>query len=290
MQTESWLIFLVVRAVRVGLLVYLGLLALLAGCQRRYIYLPQRLTPDQARQQAQRSGLEAWHDADGQFAAWRRPPPDGVDASGGRRRVLVFHGNAGNALHRTYYMDGFESAAPDAWDVILFEYPGYGARPGHPAETTITQAAAAALAALMAEDPAPVYLVGESLGSGPACRLAADYAEAVAGLWLVTPFTSLADAARVHYPVFPVRLLLRDRYDNLKALQRYVGRLVVLTAGRDMVVPERLGRRLYEGAASMHKRWIQQPDADHNTLDLGMQAGIWAAVAAFWTEAGEQTP
>lgn len=281
---KSWWTFLAVRALRIALLAYLGMVLLLAGCQRRFIYYPSRLDEDQALRNARRLGLEAWKDADGVLAGWRRPADPSRPAA--VRRVLVFHGNAGNALHRIYFVDGFEAAETSVWDVVLFEYPGYGPRPGKPAESTILPAAAAALKQLLKENPEPVFLVGESLGSGPACRLAAEYPSAVAGLWLVTPFTSLADAARIHYPYIPVRRLLRDRYDNVAALQSYKGPLAVLTAGQDRVVPARLGRRLYESAAALRKHWMQQPGADHNTLDLSLGSDVWTAVSAFWMEEG----
>ncbi len=275
------------RAFRIIVLVYLGLLGLLAGCQRRFIYHPSRLSGEQALKTARQSGLEPWHDADGEFAGWRRAASGDDAVAGRRRRVVVFHGNAGHALNRTYYIDGFDAVAPANWEVFLFEYPGFGSRDGRPSEKTIMAAASSAFAALMREDDAPIYLVGESLGSGPACGLAGEYPNQVAGVWLVTPFNSLKDAARIHYPAFPVGLLLRDRYDNVAALQSFEGPLVILTAGQDRVVPSRLGRRLYEQAATAQKRWIEQAQADHNSLNLNAEASIWSDVVAFWNAEAE---
>ncbi len=285
MDIRSEIFYLAFRVLRVAILVYLGLLALLAGCQRRFIYYPSRMSRGEALQSARRAGVEPFRDAGGRFCGWRRS----TNADGGSGgRVLVFHGNAGHAMQRIYYAEGFDAAGTAPWDIFLFEYPGYGSRPGRPSEEKIMEAGASALAALIREDPSPVYLVGESLGSGPACGLAADYPEDVAGLWLITPFTDLADVARIHYPFFPVRLLLRDNYDNMKALRSYRGPVAVLTAEHDSVVPARLGRRLYESAVTSRKWFREQPGVDHNTLDLSFHAGIWSDIIAFWNSAGEE--
>ena len=50
------------------------------------------------------------------------------------------------------------------------EYPGYGARPGPTSEQAIKSAAERALKQLLAQDSRPLYLLGESLGSGVASQ------------------------------------------------------------------------------------------------------------------------
>lgn len=273
---------MIIRMVRIAAGVYVGMTALMAIRQRQYIYHPQRLTPDEADRLAAYEGFERWHDHTGAFAGWRRPRKQ-TESHPPSKRVLLFHGNAGHALHRTHYALNLEGATGH-WDVILFAYPGFGLRDGKPSEAAIVSAAETALQTLMAESSHPVYLIGESLGSGPACALAGRYPEAIAGLWLVTPFSSLVDAARTHYPILPVRFMLRDRFDNVQALKSFPGRLFVLAAAHDRVVPSKLARRLYESAPTPLKQWMLQPHADHNTLDLSPTAGVWEAVASFWLQ------
>lgn len=279
---------ILIRILRIIVLVYAGLLVLLAGCQRRFIYYPERLHKDQAFKAARQAGLKPWIDSDGEFCGWRSRNDGGGKIDEQRKRVVIFHGNAGHALNRVYYVEGFEAATPSGWEVFLFEYPGFGARDGRPSEKTIVNAASSALEALRRENDNPLYLVGESLGSGPASRMAGDYAGDIDGIWLVTPFNTLTDAARIHYPLFPVGLVLRDSYDNVAALQSFQGPLIVLTAGRDRVVPSRLGRRLYEQAATTQKRWIEQSQADHNSLNLSAHASIWSNVVTFWKSVSDK--
>ncbi len=260
-------------------LVYVACMGLLSGCQRHLIYFPHRAPLAEMRQQAARMGLEAWEDADGQVIGWRAARAEGTARPAAR--LLVFHGNAGSAVHRAYFRDGFAAVNDGAtWEVTILEYPGYGARTGKPGETSLTEAAGAALAQLWREDDRPVFVLGESLGSGVACRMAGDFPDRVTGVFLITPFTQLGDVGSHHYPFLPVRLILRDRYDNVNALQRYHGPAAVLIAGQDEVIPADLGRRLHDGYAGPKRLW-EQPGARHNGLDYRPRAAWWREVSAF---------
>ena len=194
---QSWLWLITTR----GLFIYLALILLLALLQRHLIYLPSRAREEDLLRQAERDGLHPWRDREKRLIGWRSSLPDSAPQP--RNRLVVFHGNAGYALHRTYYMNGFRSVPEGmaAWEVFLFEYPGYGARPGARNEENIAAAASQAVKGLLQEDSRPVYLVGESLGSSFASRLAAENPHSVAGLFLVTPLTCLTDVAASHYPI-----------------------------------------------------------------------------------------
>ena len=154
-----------------------------ATLQRQLIYYPQIEAEEDLLRTADHIGLLDWRDEHGQLIGWRSNS-GGEDA----RRVVVFHGNAGYALHRSYYVAGF-LAQDDNWDVYLFEYPGYGARPGEPSEADIKGAAKRAVELLLNHDARPLYLVGESLGGGVASYLSSLFPEQVGGMLLVTPFT-----------------------------------------------------------------------------------------------------
>ena len=166
--------------------------------------------------------------------------------------------------------------------MFLFEYPGYGARPGSPGEQAFIEAGGQALAQL-APDSRPVFLLGESLGSGLACALAARAPQQVAGVFCVTPFARLGDVAAHHYPFLPVRWLLRDRWENSAALRHFPGPLAVLLAEEDEVIPARHGRRLFEDFAGRKRLWLE-PGARHNTLDFSPRAAWWREVSDFLLE------
>jgi pimeloyl-ACP methyl ester carboxylesterase len=256
-------------------LVFIGGLFMFATLQRQMIYYPEVAPEEALLATAEKFGLLDWRDDDQQLIGWYTQSPG--DNPG---RVVVFHGNAGHALYRQYFAAGF-LALEQAWQVYLFEYPGYGARPGAPSESDIKEAAASAVNQLLADDPGPIYLVGESLGSGVATHLAGIFRDRVAGVLLVTPFTSLPDVAGHHYGLLPVRALLNERYDAKEALTRYNGPVAFLIAGNDEIVPATLGRELYDGYRG--PKWLQeQAGAGHNSLDFDPGAQWWRELEEFW--------
>ncbi len=187
------------------------------------------------------------------------------------------HGNAGHSLHRQYFARGFEPY----FSVYLLEYPGYGSRPGRPGEDAFVEAARQAVQQLVEEDPAlPVFLLGESIGTGVATRLATMFPDLIPGVLLVTPFTNLVDVGRLSFPRVLVRAVLRDRFDNEAALEGYTGRVGFLLAGQDEVVSTELGQRLYDGFTGEKRMWIQE-GAGHNTLDFSPTSPWWQEAAAF---------
>ena len=242
--------------------------------QRQMIYYPAVAEERGLLDEAARLGLKPWRDGNGGLIGWR---PASQGESG--RRMVVFHGNAGFALHREYFVEGFR-ALGEGWEVFLFEYPGYGARSGSPSEEAIKGAATRAVELLLRRDASPIYLIGESLGSGVASHLAAAFPEQVAGLLLVTPFSSLVDVAAHHFKWLPARAVLSERYDSMEALSHYRGPVAFLLAGEDEVVPKDLGQRLYDQYQGL--KWIRViPGAGHNSLPVYPGADWWGEVSAF---------
>jgi uncharacterized protein len=277
----SWMYVLVSR----GAILYLGVVILLFLLQRHLIYFPVRAREEELMKDAENYGLVPWRNSSNQLIGWRSV---GTGVPPLRSRLVVFHGNAGHSLYRSYYADGFHGlaeASPE-WEILLFEYPGYGARPGPATERNIITAGRQALSELLKDTSGPVFLLGESLGSGVAARLAAENPERIAGLFLVTPFTRLSDVGARHYPLFPVRLILRDRYEVQDNLKQYPGPVAFLMAGRDEIVPAELGRKLFEEYPGRKRLWIQS-GAGHNTLDFSPVAPWWREVADFLTGRAE---
>jgi pimeloyl-ACP methyl ester carboxylesterase len=237
------------------------------------MYFPERLSESEALQRAARLGLAPWRDGEGRILGWRRP-----FSSKTRPRVLLLHGNAGDAQARVLYLPLLEAAG---FEGVLMEYPGYGCRPGAPSESALMEDARKGLAQLCAEG-APVFLLGESLGSGVAVQVAAAAPASVSGLLLVTPFARMSEVAAMHYPIFPMGLLLRDRWDSLGAIQNYPGPVVVIVAGRDEVVSAQQGHRLAKACPGPLKV-CEVPQVGHNELTL--QPGPpWSEALSFLRE------
>lgn len=248
-----------------GLLVYFG--------QRRLLYFPSPEEPSQAERRARRLGLEPWTEG-GRLLGWRSPAPGGAP----RGRVLVFHGNAGAALDRVYVRDVLQAPGATPLEVILVEYPGYGARPGAPGERALIEAALEAIQAAR-RDGVPVFLWGESLGSAVAALAAARAPGSVDGLALVTPLASVPAVARRHYPFFPAALI-RDPFRADLALPHYPGPVAFLVAGRDEVVFSDLSRSLFDVYPGRKRLWLEE-GAGHNTLDYDPRLPRWREMVTF---------
>lgn len=258
---------------------YLLLVLIVAGCQRSMIYYPSQDAEHTLRKEADRVGLEPWLDAEGKLIGWKTPAASKTD---GTLSAIVFHGNAGHALHRTYFVDCFKGRGDrEPWNVYIFEYPGYGAREGRPSERTIKAAAEAAVKPLVEGNGGEnIFLVGESLGCGVACHLAGAYPASISGLLLITPFPSLVAVGQHHYPFLPVGILLRDRFENTGSLQNYDGPVAFVRAGQDRIIPPELGRALYDAYDGPKRLWTLD-DRSHNTLDYHPAAQWWREVIEF---------
>ena len=259
------------------LIILVGLVVTLYLIQRQFIYFPTKQDIHQAELEAKPFGLEPWLN-EGQFIGWKSLYPDG-NAIGS---VLVLHGNAGAAIHRTYFRDLFQSPAPDArFDVYLLEYPGFGPRPGSPSEASLVQAAGEAIAQLHRESRQPIVLVGESLGTVVAAIAGSRKPAAVQAMLLVTPFPNLPALAKQHYPWLPA-WFLRDGFRADQALAAFPGPVAFLVAGQDTIAPPNLGLALYDGYPGIKRLWVEA-NAGHNTLDYGPQRTVWHEILAFLT-------
>lgn len=257
--------------------IYAILLAVLFALQDRLIYFPRTATEPTLLHEARAVGLEPWRDASGQLIGWRRSAP------AARCRAVLFHGNAGSASDRAPFAEALGALANGrTWEVHLFEYPGYGARPGKPARKAIEDSARAALGELLAADARPLFLLGESIGSGPACSLAAEFGERIAGVGLVVPMASLADTAARHYPFLPARWLLRGQFDNITALRTYHGRVAFILAAEDEIVTTADGIRLHDSYGGP-KLLNVISGARHNDIDYSRNAPWWREMSDFLT-------
>ena len=254
--------------------IYCVAFGVLSSAQRTFMYHPERGTEAKFLQMAPQFEVQPWRDDRNNLIGWKR-------TSNAPNRLLIFHGNGGHALTRTYFMDGFGALGDKKqWDFYALEFPGYGWRGENPNQNDIVAAADAALEELWKHDHRPIFLAGESLGTGVACLLAAKHPEQVRGLFLATPYTSTVDVAQGRFPIFPVRLALQDTYEAADALKSYRGPVVILLAGRDVIVPTHYGQQLFDGYNGPKKLLIQ-PDAGHNTLDYNARAAWWKDVADF---------
>ena len=224
---------------------------------------------------AAEAGLAGFEDveiatSDGErLVAWWKPP------EAGRALILYFHGNGGSLLNRR---DRVRALAADGRGVLIVSYRGYSGSTGTPSEAGLALDGEAAWRWLGSYAPGRIVLYGESLGSAVAVRLASE--QAVGGVILDAPFTSIADVARPSFWFVPLDRLLTNRFRSIDRIGAIRAPLLVMHGDRNRVVPFALGERLF-AAAPEPKRFERLAGIDHVSV---LESGGLAFVRTFLGE------
>ena len=252
---------------------YLFVVAAAYFLQNFLLYHPRKGTPERFEIRAAEVGLRPWPRHMQNYRGWVSESP----TERSRAAAVVFHGNAGAALDRQYYIPALESLG---CRIVLAEYPGYGARPGSPSERTFVEDGIETLRLAYEEFGAPLFLIGESLGCGVAASIVGSGEAPVDGVALITPWDNLPDLAQSLYWFLPARWLVRDRYDSAANLRDFRGPVAVALAERDEVIPPRHTMRLYETLPGPKRLWVF-PEARHNTWPSHPDAPWWSELLVY---------
>ncbi len=189
-----------------------------------------------------------------------------------REKLLIYYG--GNAEDVFLNIDEYQGIQVAT---LFVAYRGYGPSTGKPGEAEFFADALAVLDDMVQTfAPKEIYLIGRSLGSGVACHVAGR--RPVHGAILVTPYDSMANVARAHYPWLPIGLLLKHRFASLDALPLIQCPLLVLYGGRDRVIaPERTENLIRHIQGQKEIVFIAK--ADHGTIE--MYPEYWRALLGF---------
>ncbi len=191
-----------------------------------------------------------------QLQAFYVPRPD-TD-----RVLLYLHGNAGNASMR---LSDAVQLANLGTNVLLLSYRGYGKSKGSPSEAGVYLDGKSALEYLQAHLGFPLertIILGRSLGSAVAIELA--QGSSVAGLILVTPFSSGRDLAR-SMGLSWIAWVTGQPFNSLDKIRQVTAPILFIHGTDDHIVPQALGRKLYD-QCGCPKEWKSVQGADHNDL------------------------
>jgi len=160
--------------------------------------------------------------------------------------LLFFHGNAGNISHRLDLLEIFHTLGLSS---LIIDYRGYGQSRGKVTEQGTYLDAEAAWQYLTRERNIPaenIVIFGMSLGGAIAANLAAR--QQPGALILESTFTSIPDMAANLYPILPVRLLSRFRYDTRGSLSSVTCPVLIIHSPDDEIIPYKNGTTLFEAA------------------------------------------
>lgn len=258
---------LMLSVLQIALGVALGLPLLLWAFQDKLIFHPQPIDPARVNAlQRAHPDLQSWwlETPEGRQHAWLLPARDSAGTSRAKPLVIYFGGNAEEVSW--LMQDTTQVPEERLWHWLFIDYRGFGQSAGAPSQKALVADALqwfdhAAKQATV--DRNRIMLVGRSLGSGVAVQLAA--ARPVARVALTTPFDSLTAVAQFHYPLIPVRWLLRHPFDSLALAPLQKMPLLVLAGERDTLIPPERARRLH-AAWRGEKAWHLLDQADHNNI------------------------
>ena len=210
-------LYLIFIYIGVGLYLYIG--------QRDFIYFPVRSAYANLEEQS--------FDNDGEKIK-------ATILNKGKKKAIIYFG--GNAENVEYNSESF-SRIFDQYTVYLVKYRGYGGSTGEPTERGIYSDALHIYDSIRNahED---VSVIGRSLGSAVATYVAAN--KEVRKLILITPFDSIQNVAQAMYPIYPMSILLKDKYDSLARVGDIKAQAMIIAAQEDEVINIRHTKRLVE--------------------------------------------
>jgi hypothetical protein len=249
---------------------YACTLALLWWGQERLLFHPQPL-PAQYHHALDPDIHETWVEVPGarlNALHLRLPRPAGV--------VFFLHGNAGNLESWFVNADFYRRAN---MDLFMVDYRGYGKSSGRiDSQAQLEADVRAAWAAVAARYAGQRWVIyGRSLGSGLAALLAAEVQPELTVL--VSPYSSMVDLAREHYPWVPAAVLRYPLRTDL-ALARVRGAVLLVHGLQDTLIDPAHTQRL--AALSPQARVLWLPAAGHGDVhrDPAYLSALGAALAA----------
>lgn len=238
--------------------IYLTALAGLFVFQRKFLYFPENdyVSPLKAYPYYTFQELSVRTQDGLDLMGWYAP------AASQPFTIVFFHGN-GDRLRSVAFVAGPYIEA--GYGFLLAEYRGYSGLPGRPTEIGLYADGRAFLNKLISSGvkERDLILFGSSLGTGVVTQMASEFN--TGGLILMAPFLSIPKIAQSHFPFFPAEYLTLDRFENLKKIPDIHVPLLIVSGGRDEVIPPSQGRQLFT-LANEPKQFYFMPDNGHNDM------------------------
>ena len=171
--------------------------------------------------------------------------------------VVFCHGNNKNVTHHAKYGTWM---AKRGFDVLIFDYRGYGQSQGDAERAGCIADTCAAIDYALERDPERTVLFGHSLGGAFAVCAAAER-PAVRALIAESTFDSYQEIASYHagWMSFLVPLLLGDTHSPRDVIADLAPMPVfVIHGARDNIVPAERGRALFDHAREPKRIYISE--------------------------------
>jgi fermentation-respiration switch protein FrsA (DUF1100 family) len=246
---------------------YILVFALLFIFQRKLIYLP---TPAYPHNYAQMSIQN--EDVNIEIIVLNK---------GNDKAFIYFGGNAEEVIANA---QDFTLAFPDR-TIYLVNYRAYGGSTGKPSEAGLFSDALASFD-MIKSSHSEIAVVGRSLGTGVAMHLAAN--RALNQVVLITPYDSILALAQNRFPIYPVSILLKDKFDSLSLAKDVSSEVLVIAGAKDELIPNKHTQRLVDALSPEQTKLILIEEAGHN--DISQYPAFYQNIKTFFLEYKRQTP
>jgi hypothetical protein len=176
-----------------------------------------------------------------------------------KKTILFLHGNAGNLDNR---IDKLNSLGSMNINFLIISWRGYSGNPGNPSEAGLYKDVLGGIKWLNEKGISndQIILYGESLGTAIATEVGQN--ENFAGIILEAPFTSMVDMGQKIYPIFPVKFLLKDKYESKNKIKNIKSPILIIHGEVDKIVPFWMGKKMFELANEPKYSYFSKYD-DH---------------------------
>ncbi len=246
--------------------------------QDRLIFYPQTVSESESERIAdehKRAEEVSFSTADGeQLHGWLLHP---ADADQKAAPLLIYYG--GNAEELSSQIAPMSANLTD-WSVLLVNYRGYGRSGGSPGEQALYNDAIMIFDEIHEQlghtEISSTVLMGRSLGGSIATKVASE--RQVDGMVLISPFDTLTNVAKIHYPFLPVSWLLKYSFNSLESAPDISVPLLALAAKNDDIIPpERTKTLIANWDGPVQFELIE--NRHHN--DIHMDSQFWNVITEF---------
>lgn len=180
--------------------------------------------------------------------------------------IVYFHGNGGNISDVGWVGQSF---AKRGFDVLLFDYRGYGASEGEVGEESGLYADGDAAVSFVINEkgvqPERLVLYGQSLGTAVVADVASR--QRCGALILESGFSSASSMASSAFPWLPnwLHFLGQNKFESARKLASVTAPILITHGDPDPVIPVAESRKLF-ASASEPKKLLIVPGAGHNVF------------------------
>ncbi len=177
--------------------------------------------------------------------------------------IIYYHGNGGRARDRSY-MDTFFGNL--GYSTLFVEYPGYAETGTIISMDNILKEVTNVKNYINNQKFKEIVIISESIGTGPAAYHVSLKDSNVNKLIMITPYRNMANVAFHKFPIYPMKLLIKDNFTPDEWLESSTIPMTIILAEKDEIIGMEEGKKLFYGILSPNKKMFTVKDAGHNSI------------------------